>query len=378
MAIVTKVKNRTYYQLGKPWWQHNRTCRSQVPLLDGSLPLAYFCENYGHEKRTIKLGLPLPVSCDLNAAVSKVKTSYDLESSAQYQIAYNRAYAQLWDTGGVIPQSELGTSVAEGREAIKMIIDRSRRLGSAYTALKKGKFRAFLYFLGTRPKKRHENTSWTRPKDASSLWLEYWLGWAPLVGDIYNSLEVLVGSAFWQPITLRGKGSQKFWASYYTPKSSIKAYGGKTDYEVSGRVCVHIGCQITVTNPNHFFANQLGLVNPLAIAWAVVPFSFIVDWFVNVGKMLNGMTDFVGVTQSRAFKTRYTKFTGRYEEGANLNSSNPAAWQLQEYTCSGGLTTRQTLASLPGPSLRVTVPSGLAITRGATAISLLVSIFTRG
>lgn len=378
MAIVAIAKNRTYVVQGKPWWQHNRTCRVQRPMVDPTLPLAYYCENYGHESRTIKLGNPAPISCDLNAAIAKVKTSYDTTSSAQYAAAYNKAYSELWDTGGVIPQSELGTSVAEGREAIKMIVDRSRRLGSAYTALKRGRFKAFLYFLGTRPKKRHSNTHWTRPKDASSLWLEYWLGWAPLVGDIYNSLEVLVGSAFWEPITLSGKGSAKFAASYATPLSSIKAYGGKTDYEVTGRVCVHIGCQITVTNPNHFLANQLGLVNPAAIAWAVVPFSFIADWFVNVGKVLNGMTDFVGVSQSKAFITRYTKFKGRYEEGSGLNSSSPSMWQLQEYKCSGGITNRSTLSQLPGPSLRVNVPSGLAVTRGATAISLLISIFTKG
>lgn len=143
-------------------------------------------------------------------------------------------------------------------------------------------------------------------------------------------------------------------------------------------MCVRIGCQITVTNPNAFLANQMGMVNPVAIAWALVPFSFIVDWFVNVGNVLNGMTDFVGVSQSKAFITRYTKFNGRSETGSRLNSPDPFTHELQEYTTSGGFTYRVVVDKLPGPSLRANVPSGLAITRGATAISLLVSIFTKG
>lgn len=377
MAIKTKPKTRVYYKDGKPWWIDARTARVQSEPIDYTLPLPYYRENYGHEKRNVIQGSPSAISCDLNGAVAYVKTKVIPNESDYAKAAYNKAYADMWDTGGQIPQSELGVSIAEGREAIKMIIDRSRRLGGAYKALKKGKFKAFLYFLGTRPKKRHANTKWTRPKDAASLWLEYWLGWAPLIGDIYASLEVLVGSAFWQPIKMRGKGSAKFDYTFRTPTWATRAYGSFQETNVTGRISCEIGCELLVTNPNHFLYNQLGLINPYAIAWAVVPFSFIVDWFANIGKFLNGMTDFVGCIPQRPYITRFTRFKGRYEEGTNLNLA-PSYWHRQEYTCSGAMMHRTIPNGIPGPYFRIRLPPGLAITQGATAISLLVSIFLEG
>lgn len=376
MTIVNKPKNETIYLYGKPWWYDNRTKRVQQPFVDPKLALPYFRDNYGNISRTLVCGSPLSIDAKLNGATANVRTKFVNSTSEQYVRAYNKAYAELWDNGGLIPQAELGVSLAEGHEAIRMIVDRAKRLRSAYSALKRGQFKNFLYFLGTRPKKRHENTRWTRPKDAASLWLEYWLGWAPTIGDIYNCLEVLTGSAFWEPITLRGRGSSPFVISFFT-KDVYQTGGLRTDYEAKGRVCVELGTMITVTNPNYFLLNQLGLVNPAAVLWAVVPFSFIADWFMNVGKILNGMTDFVGVSQSNSYTTRYVKFTGRYCEGSGLNNADPIYWKQQIFDCRGTFMNR-TVGPISGPSFKTRIPSGLAITQGATAISLLVSLFTKG
>jgi hypothetical protein len=36
--------------------------------------------------------------------------------------------------------------------------------------------------------------------------------------------------------------------------------------------------------------NQIGLANPLSIAWEVVPFSFVVDWGLPIGNVLEALT----------------------------------------------------------------------------------------
>lgn len=36
--------------------------------------------------------------------------------------------------------------------------------------------------------------------------------------------------------------------------------------------------------------NQLGLMNPLALAWELVTFSFVIDWFLPIGPVLNAMS----------------------------------------------------------------------------------------
>jgi hypothetical protein len=41
--------------------------------------------------------------------------------------------------------------------------------------------------------------------------------------------------------------------------------------------------------------HQMGLINPLEVAWAVVPYSFVVDWFLPIGNVLEACTASYGV-----------------------------------------------------------------------------------
>lgn len=54
--------------------------------------------------------------------------------------------------------------------------------------------------------------------------------------------------------------------------------------------------RFSMKHPNLSGANSLGLVNLQALAWELVPMSFVVDWFVNIGDVLRNMTSFYGKT----------------------------------------------------------------------------------
>jgi hypothetical protein len=43
-------------------------------------------------------------------------------------------------------------------------------------------------------------------------------------------------------------------------------------------------------------ANVFGLTNPLIVAWELVPFSFVADWFLPIGKTLENLTATNGLT----------------------------------------------------------------------------------
>jgi hypothetical protein len=47
---------------------------------------------------------------------------------------------------------------------------------------------------------------------------------------------------------------------------------------------------------------QLGLTNPASMAWAALPYSFVVDWLLPVGTMLGALSAPVGLK----FQTGYT------------------------------------------------------------------------
>jgi hypothetical protein len=130
-----------------------------------------------------------------------------------------------------------------------------------------------------------------------------------------------------------------------------------------------MGAVVSVSNPNLAIANQMGFVNPLSVAWEAVPFSFVVDWFSNVGQCLSAMTDFVGFNIERSYTTVFVSLTGEYLDVADV----PNRWDLSSYNLNvnqGVTVTRST--GITGPVLKRTPFKGMSVSRGATAISLLV------
>lgn len=64
--------------------------------------------------------------------------------------------------------------------------------------------------------------------------------------------------------------------------------------------------RFTVRNSSVKSLVQLGLTNPAEVAWEVVPFSFVIDWFIPVGNFLSSLDSLVGVqdlTVCRGYKT---------------------------------------------------------------------------
>jgi hypothetical protein len=88
-------------------------------------------------------------------------------------------------------RAEIGTTLAEYHSAVQMVESGAKRLGSAALALKKGRFRDFLGALNAKPLPKHRHWVRSSPKIASTLWIEYWFGWAPTINDIQTAGKIL-------------------------------------------------------------------------------------------------------------------------------------------------------------------------------------------
>jgi hypothetical protein len=82
--------------------------------------------------------------------------------------------------------------------------------------------------------------------------------------------------------------------------------------------------------------SNLGLINPLSVAWEVVPFSFVIDWFIPVNKWLNSLTADAGLELLDLSETIKVSSVGKMVYHPKiLNSSGSAVDSLlfeQDYT----------------------------------------------
>lgn len=326
---------------------------------------------------------------------SSAPPSYGVPPVATYNRLHAKAMEMMRGDKG-----ELLTTIAEWSKSLDMITKRGTQLLRAYKALKRFDLPQVARLLSVNPDAARRIEARTRrvspryvmlrPRDLkrkrksgrdfrgwtkvdlqrpTELWLEYWMGWAPLKGEIYNALDVITRWNQTQNQLRVGMG-------YSSNTSKVVKYPSYSLYEsldVNGSLGAY-GIMV-VTNHNYLRAHQLGLTNPLLTAWQVVPFSFIVDWFANVGQVLDSLDPFTGVSLIRG-GTGYKgnvqmKFVG------NIWKPAPAPiWQTPEYFSHsvGAFTKARRPGPLPIPRLVIGLPK-LSLTRAATSISLLTEIF---
>lgn len=253
-------------------------------------------------------------------------------------------------------EAQLGASLAERKEAVNMIANRAGQLLSLAREIRSGNFRSL------RRKSRRRLAKLNDKKTLSELWLEFHFGWEPLIGDIFSAVDVLQSPfPYGTPI--------KSASTMTDTRTEVYLKNGErrqTDI-ISQAVTVRHQGSLFIENPMLWNADRLGLVNPASIAWEVVPFSFVVDWFSNVGQVLGSSTDFLGCHLEdpcttyfyRASQEHTVVYLPPYDFIGYGRSSSTAV------VC-------ERIPNIIGPSLTLKPLKGFSLTRGATAIALLV------
>lgn len=301
-------------------------------------------------------------------AASCAAMTWFYPTNHERELLRERAYAALMKN--VEPaKAELLTGLAEADKTMSMVMARVTQLRKGVASLKRGNLRGFLDTIKIPEKarsRRHLNRISSDPrwvaKNAGALWLEYWLGWAPTIGDIHNATQVFTRQFDAAPVRGRASASPQ-----YVSKSGILGTHDSTLVVRSGKVACEVGGKIRITNPNVLLAKELGLLNPLATAWELVPLSFVVNWFVNVGGVINRLDDWYGLEFYDSYETikRDVYITGVSTRGYNgrlvTEQAKADAHFIDRDVPYGGIP----------PRLRA--GTGISsLSRAATAISLLV------
>lgn len=193
------------------------------------------------------------------------------QQAAWATAVHNRCYDKYVNATRAA-QSQLGASLGEHRQSERMIGQRAGQLFRAARALKRGYPYEFFRELNAVRMAPRGLPYRTLPRDAANLWLEWHFGWDPLFQDIHNAIEILQAPVP-SLIKVRVRASSGELYDFTNQAYARWSY----HKHIWCYVREEIGARVRVANPNLHLATSLGLVNPAAIAWELVPFSFVID-----------------------------------------------------------------------------------------------------
>ena len=230
---------------------------------------------------------------------------------------------------------DLGVSLGEYRETASFVAGAMVKTAKSFKQLKQGDVSGALQTLTGK-----RNNRWADiPGAASNTWLAYSYGLKPLINDVSDAVKVLE------------KGLRDPSRPIVVRSSTTKSVSGfATDYgcyhdRIEGSVRVSGKIEFWIDNPFLYTLEQVGFVNPLSVAWELVPFSFVVDWFVPVGEFLTSVVPPQGV----AFVGGCTAYRG---DGTHVGWTTIPGWytSMVEREIFKG---RMPLTSFPRYSLKV-------------------------
>jgi hypothetical protein len=275
---------------------------------------------------------------------------FDGENRTEY--AMNKAIESFYSQVG--DQSSWGTNLAEAEQSVSTVERRGLQLFKFASALRKGNFSQAAKILEIGKPKNLKSGA----KTFANNFLEYHFGWEPAMQDIHDALDTM-GKADFGVRKIVGHGSGRD-----TQHTRADLGDRITTFDQNWHFTAKVGANIQISNDVTFLASQLGLANPASVAWDLVPYSFVVDWFTNVGSVLQSVTGLIGLDVKQ-------KYTVLVQEGYRTDSS-----QAKDGSIAVSAGYKNILIDrgegIPIETLVLKPFKGFSPIRGLTAISLLL------
>jgi hypothetical protein len=207
--------------------------------------------------------------------------------------------------------ANLAQDFAQLGQTTRLIGDNAYRIVGSLSALKHGNVlkAANILWHGKGFKGQRRGFSFSSgPKALANNWLMLQYGWKPLLQDIHGSLQAL-----------------KFLTN---PKDFIQVVTAAASHEATSEKLfklwqdsnISAGSEVTMTKTrckirlrykidDHLksFLAQLGFTNPVNLAWEILPFSFVADWFFPLGPFLETLSSWDGLVFVDGSQTLFTR-----------------------------------------------------------------------
>jgi hypothetical protein len=185
----------------------------------------------------------------------------------------------------------LGVFLGEMGPALDLIGDTAGRVGGALGWARRGQFgrAADVLFAGTKrkPSKKHPNIDMfdikSGKKALATNWLELQYGWLPLLKDVEGAAHML---AHHLNVPMRKTYRSKVRREKQMP-TRISQVGFLPSQQAFGTCSKsHTRWLVARVEEKGSIPQMLGLANPELIAWELLPYSFVADWFIPLGSWM--------------------------------------------------------------------------------------------
>lgn len=270
---------------------------------------------------------------------------------------------------------DLGVAFAERKATANSIGDTAKRLARSVRELRHGNFRNAARALGViHDPGKPKGSNWT------NHWLQLQYAWKPLLSDVYGSVDALSKRerSDWRVTAKATVRDNDSWTVRREPYGSTYPQG---NYDACNVVAVRrrgvlVRIDAVPDNDLKMSLVSLGITNPLVVAWEVVPYSFVVDWFLPIGAWLDSLDAMLGYTQC------YTSIT-TFNETKWTDTGVSKVWPSGTYVKNSWTGTKRNLEVHRSASSGVPLPSfpGFKDPRSlghmANGLSLLAQAFGR-
>lgn len=298
--------------------------------------------------------------------------------------------------------------LGEARQTLSLLTLTVRRLVSSYKQFRTGNILGAAKTLGsTRPSRRFikkyrrlmvtrkglsgryttkiktvrrttgKNDDVFTPTNLSSLWLEFSYGWRPLFSSVQGAIDL-----FQQQIVsgeiIRVESKYKNHEVKTSTGTFDTYYGWKSDWvnESDHVYTVKHVVYYTVSDVSAATSSQAGLTNLPNLGWELVPFSFVVDWFINVGSWLSSLDATNGLAFVKGCKTTCYKVNSvRTNSSSSTIPTVTACEGVQVSTLRDFRLTREVLNDFPStPWTPSFTTRSLNLQKYLTSVALLTTL----
>lgn len=219
---------------------------------------------------------------------------------------YNSAVRKLGEKAE-LDINNIAQDLVQFRQTTNMIASSATRIYRSVTALKHGNIplATSSLFHGTgRHDSRQGNPS--KSKSLANNWLELQYGWKPLLQDIDGSMRALANFVQVNPCyrTVRATTKKEvvsYWPVTFPNQAVDFGHSGDpltvlVNGERVSLQSIRTWVRFRLNSNLISLLSQTGFTSPVNLAWELLPYSFVVDWFLPIGPYLESFSAFEGMT----------------------------------------------------------------------------------